>query len=129
MTTPPWVEGKALTVSGPSQASPSPQLQPLKDSQALVSPTGWEYGVGIPPSGLPRVWTSVEKNYHSSRRRRWVRMRFRNHNDDELSLEEQTVSFLQMVRPLLGRAWPGHRCGPLGWCQERSLPSSAAGAG
>nr|XP_003471747.2 fer-1-like protein 5 [Cavia porcellus] len=61
-----------------------------------VDSEGWEYGVGIPPSGLPRVWTSVEKNYHSSRRRRWVRMRFRNHNDDELSLEEQTVSFLQM---------------------------------
>ncbi|KAM6180290.1 fer-1-like protein 5 [Erethizon dorsatum] len=59
-----------------------------------VDSEGWEYGVGIPPSGLPRVWTSVEKNYHSCRRRRWVRMRFRNHG--ELGSEEQTVSFLQM---------------------------------
>uniref|UniRef100_A0A8C9ANG7 Fer-1 like family member 5 n=1 Tax=Prolemur simus TaxID=1328070 RepID=A0A8C9ANG7_PROSS len=58
-----------------------------------VDNEGWEYGVGIPPSGLPQVWNSVEKTYHSSRRRRWVRVRFRNHG--ELSLEQETLSFLQ----------------------------------
>ncbi|KAM5227805.1 fer-1-like protein 5 [Ctenodactylus gundi] len=60
-----------------------------------VDSEGWEYGVGIPPSGLPRVWTSVEKNYHLYRRRHWVRVRFRNHS--ELGhMEQDTVSFLQM---------------------------------
>ncbi|XP_019065151.1 fer-1-like protein 5 isoform X2 [Fukomys damarensis] len=59
-----------------------------------VDSEGWEYGVGILPSGLPRVWTSVEKNYHSRRRRRWVRMRFR--NQGKLDSEERTMSFLQM---------------------------------
>uniref|UniRef100_A0A2K6FEI9 Fer-1 like family member 5 n=1 Tax=Propithecus coquereli TaxID=379532 RepID=A0A2K6FEI9_PROCO len=58
-----------------------------------VDNEGWEYGVGIPPSGLPQVWNSVEKTYHSCRRRRWVRVRFR--NPRELSLEQETLSFLQ----------------------------------
>nr|XP_012642367.1 fer-1-like protein 5 isoform X2 [Microcebus murinus] len=58
-----------------------------------VDSEGWEYGVGIPPSGLPQIWNSVEKTYHSCRRRRWVRLRFRNHG--ELSLEQETLSFLE----------------------------------
>ncbi|XP_004633299.1 fer-1-like protein 5 isoform X1 [Octodon degus] len=76
-----------------------------------VDSEGWEYGVGIPPSGLPRVWTSVEKNYHSCRRRRWVRMRFRNH--EELGREEQTVSFLQM-QGLASEGKEGWEYGSLG---------------
>nr|XP_020021559.1 fer-1-like protein 5 [Castor canadensis] len=59
-----------------------------------VDNEGWEYGVGIPPSGLPQVWSSVEKTYHNCRRRCWVRVRFRNH--EELGQEQKTVSFLQM---------------------------------
>ncbi|XP_041511848.1 fer-1-like protein 5 [Microtus oregoni] len=62
-----------------------------------VDNKGWEYGVGIPPSGLPQIWNSVEKTYHSCRRRRWVRVRFRNHKElgQELSQEQETLSFLQ----------------------------------
>uniref|UniRef100_A0A8C0NM80 C2 domain-containing protein n=1 Tax=Canis lupus familiaris TaxID=9615 RepID=A0A8C0NM80_CANLF len=59
-----------------------------------VDDEGWEYGVGIEPSGLPQVWNSVEKTYYSCRRRRWVRLRCRNHG--KLSLEQETLSFLQL---------------------------------
>uniref|UniRef100_A0A8C6QPE9 Fer-1 like family member 5 n=1 Tax=Nannospalax galili TaxID=1026970 RepID=A0A8C6QPE9_NANGA len=59
-----------------------------------VDSEGWEYGVGIPPLGLPQIWSSVEKTYHSCRRRRWVRVRFRDHS--ELGLEQETLSFLQL---------------------------------
>ncbi|XP_069849711.1 fer-1-like protein 5 [Dipodomys merriami] len=59
-----------------------------------VDNEGWEYGVGIPPSGLPQVWNSVEKTYYTCRRRRWVRLRFRNH--EEQGNEQQTLSFLQL---------------------------------
>lgn len=77
----------------------------------MLPPAGWEYGVGIPPSGLPQVWNSVEKTYHSYRRRRWVRVRFRNHRElgQELSQEQETLSFLQMVRHL--ERGLGHRQG------------------
>lgn len=73
--------------------------------------------MGIPPSGLPQVWSSVEKTYHSHRRRRWVRVRFRNHG--ELSLEEETLSFLQLVR--------AHWAGPW-WDRRQGPPWAAAGA-
>ncbi|XP_040849283.1 fer-1-like protein 5 [Ochotona curzoniae] len=58
-----------------------------------VDSDGWEYGVGIPPSGMPQVWSSVEKTYHSRRRRRWVRLRYR--DPEKLSQEQETLSFLQ----------------------------------
>ncbi|XP_062933805.1 fer-1-like protein 5 [Cynocephalus volans] len=60
-----------------------------------VDNEGWEYGVGIPPSGRPQVWSSAEKTYHSCRRRRWVRVRFRDHR--QLGFEQETLSFLQPV--------------------------------
>lgn len=59
-------------------------------------PPGWEYGVGVPPSGQPRIWNAVEKTYYSCRRRRWARVRLRDHG--KLSPEEETLSFLQLVR-------------------------------
>ncbi|XP_054441637.1 fer-1-like protein 5 [Pteronotus mesoamericanus] len=59
-----------------------------------VDNEGWEYGVGIEPSGLPLVWNSVEKTYYSCRRRRWARVRWRNHG--KLNLEQETLSFLQL---------------------------------
>ncbi|XP_012582790.1 PREDICTED: LOW QUALITY PROTEIN: fer-1-like protein 5 [Condylura cristata] len=64
-----------------------------------VDSEGWEYGVGIPPSGLPRVWNSVEKTYYSYRRRRWARVRFRDRGN--LSFEQETLSFLQLHHPSL----------------------------
>uniref|UniRef100_A0A8C6CT22 Fer-1 like family member 5 n=1 Tax=Moschus moschiferus TaxID=68415 RepID=A0A8C6CT22_MOSMO len=72
-----------------------------------VDNEGWEYGVGIPPSGLPQVWNSVEKTYYSRRRRRWARVRYRDHG--RLSHEQETLSFLQLVR---GR--PGWEYGVFG---------------
>lgn len=69
--------------------------------------------MGIPPSGLPQIWNSVEKTYHSCRRRRWVRVRFRNRRElgQELSQEQETLSFLQMVKHLQQGSWLGHRQG------------------
>ncbi|KAF6103374.1 fer-1 like family member 5 [Phyllostomus discolor] len=63
-----------------------------------VDNEGWEYGVGIQPSGLPLVWNSVEKTYYSHRRRRWARVRWRNHG--KLNLEQETLSFLQLHHPV-----------------------------
>ncbi|KAK2093226.1 Fer-1-like protein 5 [Saguinus oedipus] len=48
----------------------------------------------IPSSGQCQVWSPVEKTYHSCRRRRWARVRFRNHG--ELSHEQETLSFLKL---------------------------------
>lgn len=73
-------------------------------------PSGWEYGVGIPPSGLPQVWNSVEKTYYSCRRRRWARVRYRDHG--RLSHEQETLSFLQLVRGRLVRDLAGPWMGP-----------------
>ena len=55
--------------------------------------------MGIPPSGLPQVWNSVEKTYYSRRRRRWARVRYR--DQGQLSHEQETLSFLQLVRGCL----------------------------
>ena len=64
--------------------------------------------MGIPPSGLPQVWNSVEKTYYSRRRRRWARVRCR--DPGRLSHEQEALSFLQLVR---GR--PGSDGGATGW--------------
>ncbi|XP_008698654.2 fer-1-like protein 5 [Ursus maritimus] len=79
-----------------------------------VDSEGWEYGVGIEPSGQPRVWNSVEKTYYSCRRRRWVRLRCRNRG--KLSLEQETLSFLQLVRgpPGLAKEEEGWEYGTFG---------------
>lgn len=71
--------------------------------------------MGIPPSGMPQIWNPVEKTYHSCRRRRWVRVRFRNHREpgQEQSKEQETLSFLQMVRNLEQGTWLGPGRGPL----------------
>lgn len=95
-----------------------PSLRPVQASQPVgtwatpgrgPAPAGWEYGVGIQPSGLPRVWNSVEKTYYSHRRRRWARVRYRNHG--ELSHEQETLSFLQLVRGAACRDLVGPQTG------------------
>ncbi|XP_036080949.1 fer-1-like protein 5 [Rousettus aegyptiacus] len=63
-----------------------------------VDNDGWEYGVGMLPSGLPQVWNPVEKVYYSCRRRRWARVRCRDRR--QLGPEEETLSFLQLHRGL-----------------------------
>ncbi|XP_038407049.1 fer-1-like protein 5 isoform X3 [Canis lupus familiaris] len=77
-----------------------------------VDDEGWEYGVGIEPSGLPQVWNSVEKTYYSCRRRRWVRLRCRNHG--KLSLEQETLSFLQLHHPSQAEEEEGWEYGTFG---------------
>ncbi|XP_064428635.1 fer-1-like protein 5 [Mirounga angustirostris] len=77
-----------------------------------VDSEGWEYGVGIEPSGQPRVWNSVEKTYYSCRRRRWVRLRCRNHG--KLSLEQETLSFLQLHHPSPAKEEEGWEYGTFG---------------
>ncbi|KAB1256675.1 Fer-1-like protein 5 [Camelus dromedarius] len=77
-----------------------------------VDNEGWEYGVGIQPSGLPKIWNSVEKTYYSRRRRRWVRMRYRNHGG--LSHEQETLSFLQLHHPGLAEDEMGWEYGVFG---------------
>lgn len=65
--------------------------------------------MGIQPSGLPQVWNSVEKTYYSCRRRRWARVRCRNHG--QLNPEQETLSFLQLVRGRLSRNLAGPLAG------------------
>ncbi|XP_043323629.1 fer-1-like protein 5 [Cervus canadensis] len=77
-----------------------------------VDNEGWEYGVGIPPSGLPQVWNSVEKTYYSRRRRRWARVRYRDHG--QLSREQETLSFLQLHHPGLAEEEAGWEYGVFG---------------
>ncbi|ELR59346.1 Fer-1-like protein 5 [Bos mutus] len=77
-----------------------------------VDNEGWEYGVGIPPSGLPQVWNSVEKTYYSRRRRRWARVRYRDHG--QLSHEQETLSFLQLHHPGLAEDEAGWEYGVFG---------------
>ncbi|XP_075418791.1 fer-1-like protein 5 [Tenrec ecaudatus] len=77
-----------------------------------VDNEGWEYGLGILPSGLPEAWNSVEKTYHSVRRRRWVRMRFR--SPQKLTQEQETLSFLQLVRGLVAGEEEGWEYGTFG---------------
>uniref|UniRef100_A0A8C0IRA8 Dysferlin n=1 Tax=Chelonoidis abingdonii TaxID=106734 RepID=A0A8C0IRA8_CHEAB len=47
------------------------------DLNRAVDERGWEYGIAIPPDRKPKAWVPAEKMYHTSRRRRWVRLRRR----------------------------------------------------
>nr|KAF6429354.1 fer-1 like family member 5 [Molossus molossus] len=78
-----------------------------------VDNEGWEYGVGIQPSGLPQVWNSVEKTYYSCRRRRWARVRCRNHG--QLNPEQETLSFLQLHHPGPTQEEEGWEYGTVGY--------------
>ncbi|KAJ1078187.1 hypothetical protein K5549_011514 [Capra hircus] len=93
---------------------PSKPLSPwrLGTHGPCPGPAGWEYGVGIPPSGLPKVWNSVEKTYYSRRRRRWARVRYRDHG--QLSHEQETLSFLQLHHPGLAEDEAGWEYGVFG---------------
>ncbi|KAL8174027.1 UNVERIFIED_CONTAM: hypothetical protein K2H54_036914, partial [Gekko kuhli] len=59
-----------------------------------VDDNGWEYGVGIPPSDIPRTWHAAEKTYHTHRRRRWLRKRCRDTQVE--TREQQMASFLRL---------------------------------
>nr|XP_032646241.1 fer-1-like protein 5 [Chelonoidis abingdonii] len=59
-----------------------------------VDESGWEYGIGIPPTGTPQSWNAAEKTYHTHRRRRWLRRRCRDLNAQ--NQEQEIASFLQL---------------------------------
>ncbi|KAM3830445.1 fer-1-like protein 5 [Vipera latastei] len=59
-----------------------------------VDDAGWEYGIAIPPAEFPRSWNAAEKTYHTQRRRRWLRKRFRNLGRE--TRENQMAAFLQL---------------------------------
>eukprot|EP00069_Balaena_mysticetus_P010425 bmy_06890T0 len=97
--------------------------EPVEARENVKCPQGWHaknwavelnhaYGVGIPPSGLPQVWNSVEKTYYSCRRRRWARVRYRDHG--RLSHEQETLSFLQLHHPSLAEDEAGWEYGVFG---------------
>ncbi|XP_026570927.1 fer-1-like protein 5 [Pseudonaja textilis] len=59
-----------------------------------VDDAGWEYGVAIPPDEFPHSWNTAEKTYHTHRRRRWLRKRFRNLGRE--TQQNQMAAFLQL---------------------------------
>ncbi|XP_070621719.1 fer-1-like protein 5 [Erythrolamprus reginae] len=59
-----------------------------------VDDAGWEYGIAIPPAEFPHFWNAAEKTYHTHRRRRWLRKRFRNLGTE--TRQNQMVAFLQL---------------------------------
>ncbi|XP_077162073.1 fer-1-like protein 5 isoform X2 [Paroedura picta] len=59
-----------------------------------VDDAGWEYGVGIPPIDIPGTWHAAEKTYHTHRRRRWFRKRYRDAQTE--TREEKMASFLRL---------------------------------
>ncbi|KAL7981327.1 hypothetical protein Chor_002223, partial [Crotalus horridus] len=74
-------------------------LQPLLHHlptglMAPLSSSGWEYGIIIPPAEFPHSWNAAEKTYHTHRRRRWLRKRFRNLGRE--TRENQMAAFLQL---------------------------------
>uniref|UniRef100_A0A4X2M035 Dysferlin n=1 Tax=Vombatus ursinus TaxID=29139 RepID=A0A4X2M035_VOMUR len=59
------------------------------DLNRAVDELGWEYGIIIPPDCKPRNWVPTEKMYHTSRRRRWVRLRRRDVNQMEALIKHR----------------------------------------
>nr|XP_033803583.1 fer-1-like protein 5 isoform X4 [Geotrypetes seraphini] len=59
-----------------------------------VDDAGWEYSVGLDKSSISKSWHSAEKTYHTHRRRRWVRTRFREINQKKSDI--QIASFLNL---------------------------------
>ncbi|XP_063167450.1 myoferlin-like [Candoia aspera] len=59
-----------------------------------VDDAGWEYGIAIPPAEFPCFWNAAEKTYHTHRRRRWLRKRFRNLGRE--TREDRMASFLRL---------------------------------
>uniref|UniRef100_A0A8C4VN70 C2 domain-containing protein n=1 Tax=Gopherus evgoodei TaxID=1825980 RepID=A0A8C4VN70_9SAUR len=74
-----------------------------------VDESGWEYGIGIPPTGTPQSWNAAEKTYHTHRRRRWLRRRCRDLNAQ--NQEQEIASFLQL--PAEEDTWEYASC--FGW--------------
>ncbi|XP_078005382.1 dysferlin isoform X2 [Phascolarctos cinereus] len=59
------------------------------DLNRAVDELGWEYGIIIPPDCKPKNWVPTEKMYHTSRRRRWVRLRRRDINQMEALIKHR----------------------------------------
>uniref|UniRef100_A0A8C3SZQ8 Dysferlin n=1 Tax=Chelydra serpentina TaxID=8475 RepID=A0A8C3SZQ8_CHESE len=59
------------------------------DLNRAVDERGWEYGIAIPPDRKPKAWVPAEKMYHTSRRRRWVRLRRRDLHGTHTARQEE----------------------------------------
>ncbi|XP_049687549.1 fer-1-like protein 5 [Accipiter gentilis] len=67
------------------------------DVTGAVDEAGWEYGASAAPGSPPPAWHTVEKTYHTQRRRRWLRTRRR--DPGAQGREQDVAAFLRLHSP------------------------------
>ncbi|ETE64296.1 Myoferlin, partial [Ophiophagus hannah] len=84
-----------------------------KETGYLFSSLGWEYGIAIPPAEFPHSWNAAEKTYHTHRRRRWLRKRFRNLGRE--TQQNQMAAFLQLHLDIKAKEYVWEYAPLYGW--------------